>query len=409
VALRNLKVGGEFTITGSSMGTQLFIGNNASASGLYAPLVVGHADPRFERQDSINLAEQASGRPLSQSEVSAYWRKRAVEFIESHPGDWLRLMGKKSLMTWNVREAEDIDDFYIYQEWSRLLAFLGWMNFGLLAPLAALGVVLTWNSWRRQWLLYLIVMSLAFSVALFYVFARYRFSLVPVLVLFAGAGLGEIPKIVQERRISQLLSGVVALIAMAGVVRWPVLPPPGPGVAGYNNLAIAFGKVGMVKEAIESYQHALELDPTSAATHYNIGSLLALEGEVERASDHLRKALEYNTDYLEARNNLGNVLILRGDAIGAADEFHAALRLNPAFKKVRFNLGVALIRAGEFTEARKELTRFVKISNDPFDAYRANVLLSQPRLDHGIDDLKKPMKLSQELSERAALTRILMW
>src|ERR1051325_254352 len=43
VALRNLKIAGEFTITGSSMGTQLFIGNNASASGLYAPLVVGHA------------------------------------------------------------------------------------------------------------------------------------------------------------------------------------------------------------------------------------------------------------------------------------------------------------------------------------------------------------------------------
>ena len=25
-------------------------------------------------------------------------------------------------MIWNVREAEDIDDFYIYQEWSSLLA-----------------------------------------------------------------------------------------------------------------------------------------------------------------------------------------------------------------------------------------------------------------------------------------------
>jgi tetratricopeptide (TPR) repeat protein len=199
-------------------------------------------------------------------------------------------MGKKLLMTWNVREAEDIDDIYIYQEWSRLLASLRWLNFGLLAPLAAFGFVLTWNSWRRLWLLYLTVTGLAFSMALFYVFARYRFSLVPVLLLFAGAGLAKIPKVVQKRRISQLTWGLLALMAMAPAVRWPVLPPPGPG-SGVQQSSDRIGKAGMGKEAIESYQHALELDPTSAATHYNMGSLLALAGELSQANDHLRKAV----------------------------------------------------------------------------------------------------------------------
>jgi hypothetical protein len=140
------------------------------------------------------------------------------------------------------------------------------------------------------WLLYLTVTGLAFSMALFYVFARYRFSLVPVLLLFAGAGLAKIPKVVQKRRISQLTWGLLALMAMAPAVRWPVLPPPGPG-SGVQQSSDRIGKAGMGKEAIESYQHALELDPTSAATHYNMGSLLALAGELSQANDHLRKAV----------------------------------------------------------------------------------------------------------------------
>jgi tetratricopeptide (TPR) repeat protein len=318
-------------------------------------------------------------------------------------------MWRKSLMVWNIREAEDIDDFYIYQEWSWLLASFNWLNFGLLAPLAAFGVVVTWKSRRRLWLLYFMVTSLACSVALFYVFARYRFSLVPFLILFAGAGLAEIPRVLKQRRLRQLGLGLAVLVATASAVRWPVVPPPGPGVAGYNNLGIAFGKAGIVKEAIDSYQRALKLDPTSAVVHYNMGSLLGLDGELVEASNHLRDALKHSPDYLEARNNLGNVLIMQGDFIGAIEQFHAALRLNPAFKKLRFNLAVALIKTGDFAEAREQLTQFVKMSNDPFEAYRANVLLSQARLDNGIENLKQAMALPEGLSENATLARIVIW
>ena len=96
------------------------------------------------------------------------------------------------MILWNVREVEDADDFYLYQRWSWLLRILGWLNhFGMLAPLAAMGVVMTWRQWRQLWLLYFLLGTLAFSVALFYVFARYRLPLVPLLAIFAGAGLVE--------------------------------------------------------------------------------------------------------------------------------------------------------------------------------------------------------------------------
>jgi hypothetical protein len=54
------------------------------------------------------------------------------------------------LLVWNAREIEDSDDFYIYQRWSWLLVFLAWFNhFGILAPLAVVGIFLTVKQWRH--------------------------------------------------------------------------------------------------------------------------------------------------------------------------------------------------------------------------------------------------------------------
>jgi hypothetical protein len=61
-------------------------------------------------------------------------------------------------------------------------------HFGVLVPLACLGVVVTWHERRRLWVLYAMIAAYSASVLLFFVYARYRFALVPFLVLFASAG-----------------------------------------------------------------------------------------------------------------------------------------------------------------------------------------------------------------------------
>jgi 4-amino-4-deoxy-L-arabinose transferase-like glycosyltransferase len=60
VAARNKIVGGEFHLTTSQFGPNFYIGNNANASGTYQPLRFGHGDPKYERQDARELAEQAT-------------------------------------------------------------------------------------------------------------------------------------------------------------------------------------------------------------------------------------------------------------------------------------------------------------------------------------------------------------
>ncbi|HZD40742.1 MAG TPA: glycosyltransferase family 39 protein, partial [Terriglobales bacterium] len=214
VATRNLLVGGEFTLTTSQLGPNFFIGNNPVASGTYAPLRPGHGDPKFERQDATELAEEALGRNLSPGEVSGYWFGRAWDYISAHPFNWLTLMSKKWLMVWNVRELEDADDFYLYQQRSPLLKGLGVVaHFGLLAPLAAMGCLLTWRKWRRLWVLHGLLLSMALSVAFFYVFARYRFPMIPLLALLAGAGIAEAVALRRTKFVARK-SGAVAVMAL---------------------------------------------------------------------------------------------------------------------------------------------------------------------------------------------------
>lgn len=190
VTLRNWSIGGEWHLTTSQLGPNFYIGNNRDATGTYMPLRRGRGDPLSEQRDARALAERALGRPLSPGEVSSYWTGRALEDLRSDPARWLGLLATKLALAWNAGELGDTEFQEEHARWSQPLRIAAaFAHFGVLAPLAALGLWATWPERRRLWLFYLLLLSYTASVAAFYVFARYRFPLVPVLALFGGAGL----------------------------------------------------------------------------------------------------------------------------------------------------------------------------------------------------------------------------
>jgi hypothetical protein len=97
VAARNKLVGGEFHLTTSQFGPNFYIGNNETASGIYQPLRFGHGDPRYERQDATELAQQATGRPLTAAEVSRTGHGVRRIHLDA-AGDWLELTGRKIML-----------------------------------------------------------------------------------------------------------------------------------------------------------------------------------------------------------------------------------------------------------------------------------------------------------------------
>ena len=150
VALRNGAVGGEWHLTTSQFGPNFYIGNSAEADGAYRPLRYGRGDAAFERDDATALAEAAVGRDLTPAGVSRYWVRQAFDDIAAAPGRWLRLMVRKGALTFNAVEAVDTESQYAHAEHSLPLAATGWLtHFGLLVPLAAVGIAVTWPQRRR--------------------------------------------------------------------------------------------------------------------------------------------------------------------------------------------------------------------------------------------------------------------
>src|SRR5262249_58815996 len=181
VATRNLAIGGEFVLTTSQFGPNFYIGNHAGADGTYQALVEGHGSAADERDDATRIAEQSAGRKLSAGDVSSYWTRRAMDFVPSHPGSWLALLGRKLALTFNATEAPDSESIEVFADESWLLHGLSWWNFGMLCAFAIGGAITS----RRFYWVYGIAATYAASVVLFYVFARYRFPLVIALMLLA--------------------------------------------------------------------------------------------------------------------------------------------------------------------------------------------------------------------------------
>lgn len=362
IGLRNLAVGGEFALTTSQFGANFFIGNNIAADGTYGSVRNAIRETQLEGTDAQRLAERAAGHELSPGQVSSYWFQRSLDYIKTRPGDWLRLLGKKWFLVWNAREIEDSDDFYIYQNFSRLLAFLSWFShFGVLAPLGALGVFLTRRQWPRLWLLYAMISALALSVAIFYIFGRYRFPLVPLLVLFAGAAVVEVTRLYQDRNWRSLVGGAAVFFVAAVAVNWPVQGWPGPSAEGYNNLSNAYYKQGRVDEAVSLARKAISLAPEYGIAHYNLGNLLAGQGRFDEAKQHFEEALRLYPNYAEVHSNYGQLLAEHGDIESGTRFFERAVALNPSLSGAQLNLGVALAKQGRMKEAIRPLREAVRL------------------------------------------------
>jgi tetratricopeptide (TPR) repeat protein len=367
VAFRNWWVGGELHLTTSQLGLNLYLGNHAGATGLYQPFE-GNRGVESERQDARTGAERALGRPLSAREASDYWLQQSLDYIRSQPGDWLRLMLRKALLLASALELVDAEDQYLTAEYSSVLRWAGWLgHFGVLAPLAVLGVFVTWPRRREIWWIHAAIAAYTASVLIFYVVARYRYPLVPFLALLAGAGLAGAHTWLRSSRRRELAACGALALGLAVVSN---------GVSGMSkaqmaaithlNLAHDLRLEGRPESAAEHYREALALDPdlSDAADalrslgraedgiaaldqalaahpedprlHSRLAALLRQRGDSERAGEHYRRALELAPGQREARRGLAALhaesaarRLQRGDAAGALAGYRSALDLDP--------------------------------------------------------------------------------
>jgi tetratricopeptide (TPR) repeat protein len=398
VAARNSYVGGGFYVTTSQFGPNLYIGNNPAADGTYQSLRFGRGAPEYERQDATELAERALRKRLTPSEVSSYWTGRAFDFATSSPGAWLSLMARKVALLWNATEMVDTESQEAYAEWSLPLRLGGLVgHFGILVPLALFGVFVTWPLRSRIWVLYAMTLAYAASVVAFYVFARYRYPLVPLLIVFASGGLATVAAS-RGAALDRRWPAIAAVVAAAVLANWPLLSPALMRAVTESNVGVALQEAGRYDEAIAHYRRAVELRPAYPPAYNNMATALRAAGRLDEAVATYHGALELQPDFPDAQYNLANALVERGRAGEAIDYYRTALRSEPASVDVHTNLGIALAERGNTDEALAEFRAAIQADPDSVRAHRnlADLLASRGATSEAIAHLQQAARLAPD-------------
>ncbi len=123
------------------------------------------------------------------------------------------------------------------------------------------------------------------------------------------------------------------------------LEPTSPG--SLYDLATALKAQGKLDEAIKYYETALRLKPDYAWAHNNLGRIMEAKGEVVMALTCYARALEYDSKLPEAHFNMGNVLTGLNKLDEAIHHYASAITIRPDYSQAHNNIGVALEKKGD--------------------------------------------------------------
>lgn len=352
VAARNFAFGGTPLPTTSQLGPNLYIGNHDGATGRYLPLRAGRGSSRYERDDATGLAESALGRTLDPDEVSDYWVGRTLADLRAAPLGWLGLLAVKARLLLNAEELMDTEAFGLYADASRLLRVLGaLLHFGTLLPLAAVGLWVTRGDARRLWWLWGVLGAMAAGPLLFYVTGRYRYPLVPVLVLFAGPGVLALVRQLRARDWRALRTPALIALLTAVFANWPLDLRPDPRSGAHYNLGLALREAGRADAALVELERARALWPDSADVQLQLGQVHFARGDADAAEAAFAEAARLAPERADPWLGLGMLYLSRDQRERAADAYQRALALDPSQTEAHNNYASLLAGEGRWDEA----------------------------------------------------------
>jgi tetratricopeptide (TPR) repeat protein len=353
--LRNLLVSHEFVLISSHGGLNFLVGNGPGANGVYRTIPGITPDIGGQREDSKKVAEAAEGHSLSSREVSAYFARKAWDWIRESPGAAGRLLLRKIRILLSGDEAPLNFSFPWYRERSLALRLLA-VGPGLLVPLAGAGFVLALvvasGTSRRSLLVWSVFLpAYVLAVAAFFVATRYRLPLLVALAPLAGAAVARFPEAVRAKGVA-LGAAVGTALVLAAISVWPTGLWDGAQDEEMHLVLweIEQGDAGAMRHA-----------ETAAAGHPDPGLFWLRAGrsfEAALKSDEAITALSRSLELGPSRPGAARLLsallekrglarAVAGDAASARPDLEAAVRLDPGNASARLNLAVVLAQEGD--------------------------------------------------------------
>jgi tetratricopeptide (TPR) repeat protein len=352
VWIHNARHGDPATVLAWQGGINLYLGNNPAANGWAAVAPEMRTDWRGGFEDAIRIAvEHNGGRALRPSQVSTYWTREAGRYWEREPGRAFRLTVTKALLFWGSAEIKNNEDPGFMHH---TMASLRWLpvSFGLLAPLALVGLVLAFRAGPRSRLLAAFTIAWFLSILPFFICARYRLPVTPLLPLFALLALRQGTCWWRERHWSALAPAGIAVLALFPVLHVPRAAVNSGGFfQAWNNLGDAYSELRSWGPAADAYRQALALYPRYVVSWNNLGLACENLGRPDDAERAYRGGLAVEPSHPTLRRNLGIVLAAQGKHAEAEDVFRSILRDYPDAWDTGLLLASALEAQGKRDDA----------------------------------------------------------
>ncbi|MDI6752458.1 MAG: tetratricopeptide repeat protein, partial [bacterium] len=194
--IRNWLVSGKFVLISTNGPVNLWIGNNPYAEGWFAY-------PPLEYSDKVGKKVEASGDVAYIEEVG--------RFAREYPAQYFGLIFKKFLLFWDRGEIENNINYTFQKSYSFLSGFLLIIGFGLIGTLGFSGIIFSLGR-KNPLLLHLTVFSFMISTILFFITARYRISIIPLLIVFASSAIYWWYEKLRRKRFGSILLSISLLL-----------------------------------------------------------------------------------------------------------------------------------------------------------------------------------------------------
>jgi 4-amino-4-deoxy-L-arabinose transferase-like glycosyltransferase len=395
VTIKNFIAADDFVLISSQGGINFYMGNNPQADGK-TPQPPGRVQTRSGFLDdawmaSVVLAEEAAGQTLKPSQVSRFWYKEGIKFILHKPADWFKLMSEKLAYFWTGVEVTNNEDTYYFTRFSRILELLMWQKgiafpFGIICPLALVGIIVSRKQWRKLLLLYGFIFLYMFSVVLYFVCARYRLPVIPVLLIFAGYTIGYWYDRLRLRQYKVFTSFLVVAILIG------ILVNAGFGNINDRNRARAHIYGGQAYEAsqnyraaVDEYESAIKLVPDHLEANHGLGVVYMKMQQFELAELALRRTLEIDPNNSGAYFNLGSVLVGQKRYAEALDQYETALRIDTGYELAAIWAAMMCEELDQWEEALRKWEMVLWINPNNEQA-RSKIEQAKKKIEGAVND-----------------------
>jgi len=322
VTLRNALYAGDPVLISANGGVNFYVGSAPEYRG-----VIGiRPGPEWEllMRAPIDVGYESEG------ERSRYHFREAQALIASDPIRWVAHTVRKLGHVWHGRELPSNRDLYGSRSESFVLAALLWRTpvlffpFGLLAPLAIVGMVVSWRERRDSRFLIGLVAVHCATMMLFFVTGRFRIIMLPVLILFAAEAICWALDCAREKRRRALAFAGISAAVLYALVNLDVVLRSDPDVYA---------------------------EPLRAEEHYLRGTALGRDMErLEEGKAELLEALALEPEFVAIYYNLAQLYEKSGDDVAALRLFRRALAIterSPAERYVEPSVRGSILRIAE--------------------------------------------------------------